>query len=194
MKKEEFLQQVRTRLDVLLESEREKELRILSDSINTDDDIKGLGSVDDVCKKIYTSRGIDYAKIHGDGRVHQGLEDMFLIIQNLVQQMSKNSFKDNVKIVFDLLILFAFIAIIKIPFIAVRNLGDSLFSYLDLTFVSNIWGLVIELVYIVVAFILFINIFNRYFSNYKKEVTKKKDMVKGKALESITLEDKKNGE
>ena len=181
MKKEEFLQQVRTRLDVLLESEREKELRIL------DDDIKGLGSVDDVCKKIYTSRGIDYAKIHGDGRVHQGLEDMFLIIQNLVQQMSKNSFKDNIKIVFDLLILFAFIAIIKIPFIAVRNLGDSLFSYLDLTFVSNIWGLVIELVYIVVAFILFINIFNRYFSNYKKE-------VKGKALESITLEDKKNGE
>lgn len=189
MKKEEFLLRVRSRLDYLLDEEIEKEISLLSNKINDDNDVKSLGSVDDVCKNIYASRGINYTKLHGDNAISRSFEELFLIVHNLVEQMGKNSFKSNVKIIIDLLILFVFIALVKVPFIAIRDLGDSLFNYFNITMLSNVWGIILELLYVVVAIILFINIFNRYFKNFKGEG--KKEKVSGKALESISLDDKK---
>lgn len=192
MKKEEFLLRVRARLDFLLAEEIDKEISVLNMQISTDDDIKKLGSVDEVCKKIYSSRGIDYAKLHGDTIIHSSFEEMIIIVRNLVDQMGKNDFKSNIKIVFDILLLFVFIALVKVPFIAIRSLGDSLFEHFNITYISNIWGLIIELIYIAVAIILFVTIFNRYFKSFK-DVEKEK-AIKGRALESINLSEKKDGE
>ena len=192
MKKEEFLLRVRARLDFLLAEEIDKEISVLNMQISTDDDIKKLGSVDEVCKKIYSSRGIDYAKLHGDTIIHSSFEEMIIIVRNLVDQMGKNDFKSNIKIVFDILLLFVFIALVKVPFIAIRSLGDSLFEHFNITYISNIWGLIIELIYIAVAIILFVTIFNRYFKSFK-DVEKEK-VIKGRALESINLSEKKDGE
>lgn len=192
MKKEEFLLRVRARLDLLLAEEIDKEISALNMQISTDDDIKKLGGVDEVCKKIYSSRGIDYAKVHGDTVIHSSLEELFLIVRNLVDQMGKNDFKSNIKIIFDILLLFVFIALVKVPFIAVRSLGDSLFEHFNITYISNIWGLIIELIYVAVAIVLFINIFNRYFKSFKH--VEKENVIKGKALESINLSENKNGE
>ena len=192
MKKEEFLLRVRARLDFLLAEEIDKEISVLNMQISTDDDIKKLGSVDEVCKKIYSSRGIDYAKLHGDTVIHSSFEEMIIIVRNLVDQMGKNDFKSNIKTVFDILLLFVFIALVKVPFIAIRSLGDSLFEHFNITYISNIWGLIIELIYIAVAIILFVTIFNRYFKSFK-DVEKEK-AIKGRALESINLSEKKDGE
>ena len=99
--------------------------------------------------------------------------------------MSKNSFQGNIKILFDLLILIIFICLIKIPFILVRNLGDSLLSYIDFPYISEIWGILIDLIYIVIAVIVFVNIFTKWFKNLK--ITNK---IKMKELESVTINDK----
>ena len=100
--------------------------------------------------------------------------------------MSKNDLKSNAKIVLDILILIAFVAILKIPFIVVQNLGDSLLSYLAIPVISDIWSLLMDLIYIVVAVIVFINIFQKYFKNIQSD---KKATLKTNGLESVSLED-----
>ena len=59
-------------------------------------------------------------------------------------------------------------------------------SYIDIPYISDIWGILIDLIYIIIALIIFMNIFTKWFKNLK--TTKK---LKTKELESVKLEDKK---
>ena len=124
-----------------------------------------------------------------NGFIYKQFEELFQVIHHVIDEMGKNDFQSNLKIIVDILILIAFICLIKIPFILVRNLGDSLIINLNITFMSGIWGLIVDIIYIVVAIIVFVNIFNKYFKNIKGN---KKTNLKqrGKELESINLEKK----
>ncbi len=114
---------------------------------------------------------------------------------HLLDIMTKNDFKSNIKIIVDILILLIFISLVKIPFIAIRNLGESLLQNIDFPLAFDIWGFVIEFVYIIVAIMIFINVFPKWFKNLKptpkKEVVKKEVPIEtkkmGNDLESISL-------
>lgn len=116
-------------------------------------------------------------------------------LNHLLDIMSKNDIKSNLKIVLDILILLVFISLIKIPFIAVRNIGESLLQNIDFPIAFDIWGIAIEIVYVIVAIMVFINVFPRWFKNLKpsgkKKVFKKEVVVEtkkmGNDLESISL-------
>ena len=195
MNKKEFESSFLEHLDILIEDEKQKELRFYINKIeeqerlgmSEEEAVKSLGDIESIISQVLSKRGIDFSKVYKKhGFIYSKFEQFFQVIRRLVDAMSKNDFKSNLKIIFDLLILFAFIAILKIPFIVVQNLGDTILGYFSIPVLADIWSLLIDLVYIVVAFIVFMHIFQKYFKNIKAE---KKNALKGKGLESISLSD-----
>ncbi len=81
--------------------------------------------------------------------------------------MSHNSSKANAKILLDILILLGLTCIIKIPFILVRDLGDNMLDFFANPLMLNIWHLVVEVFYLVVAVTFFLNVFKKWFQNLK---------------------------
>ena len=195
MDKKEFERQLLNYLDIFEDDVIHEEVNICMDKISRENGqglseeeaIASLGKPEEVAKKIYEKHGVAFSKVHKKhGFIYQKFEQLFQVIHRLVDVMSKNDLQSNAKIVLDILILIAFVAILKIPFIVVQNLGDSLLSYLAIPVISDIWSLLMDLIYIIVAVIVFINIFQKYFKNIQVD---KKVSIKAKGLESVSLED-----
>ncbi len=119
---------------------------------------------------------------------------------HLMDIMSKNDLKANLKIILDIIVLLVFISLVKIPFIAIRNIGESLLQNINFPLAYNIWGFVIEVVYIIVAVMIFINVFPKWFkklkpsnnsNKIKKEVVVENKKI-GNDLESISLTNNNN--
>ena len=195
MNKKEFEHQLFNYMDVLLEDVAKKEVdecldqvaEQMQQGVSEEEAMKSLGNPELVASNILKKHGIDFSKVNKKhGFIYQKFEQLFQVIHRLVDVMSKNDFKSNVKIVIDILILIVFVAILKIPFIVVQNLGDTLLSYISIPVLADVWSLIVDCIYIVVAVIVFINIFQKYFKNIKVE---RKEGIKAKGLESVSLED-----
>lgn len=196
MNKDEFVSRLETSLDIFEDSVKKQEIenyltRIEEREKNGESEeeiIKSFGTITEITETILKNHGINPQKLSKkNGLIYKQFEELFQVIHHVIDEMSKNDFQNNLKIILDLLILIAFICLIKIPFILVRNLGDSLITNLNITFMSGIWGLIVDIIYIIVALVVFMNIFNKYFKNIK---AKKNNKIKGKELESINLEKK----
>jgi len=195
MNKETFLKQLEESLDIFNEDIKKEEINNILAQINEKEQagkkekeiIEEL-SISKIQKDIYIKRGLNPKKITKNKTfIYKEFEELFQVIHHVIDEMSKNDFQSNMKIIFDIVILLAFICIVKIPFILIRNLGDSLILYLEIPILSNIWGLIIDIIYIIVAVVIFMNIFTKYFKNMKS--TKKKT-IKTKELEAVNLEEK----
>ena len=193
MNQEEFIKKLRDHLDIFEDNVIDEEVnhyveeieKQKNQNINEEQIIASFGNLDTIQKSIFKKHGINPSKLlKKEGFLYKKFEELFEVIHRVVDIMSKNSFQENIKILFDLLILIIFICLLKIPFILVRNLGDSLFTYTSIPLISEIWGILIDLIYIVIAVMVFVNIFTKWFKNLK--TTKK---LKMKELESVTLND-----
>lgn len=196
MNKEEFASRLETSLDIFEDSVKKQEIGNYLKKIeerekngeSEEEIIKSFGTITEITETILKSHGINLKKLSKKNSfIYRQFEELFQVIHHVIDEMSKNDFQNNLKIILDLLILIAFICLLKIPFILVRNLGDSLITNLNITFMSGIWGLIVDIIYIIVALVVFMNIFNKYFKNIK---AKKSNKIKGKELESINLEKK----
>ena len=196
MNKEEFASRLETSLDIFEDSVKKHEIENYLKKIeerekngeSEEEIIKSFGTITEITETILKSHGINPKKLSKKNSfIYKQFEELFQVIHYVIDEMSKNDFQNNLKIILDLLILIAFICLLKIPFILVRNLGDSLITNLNITFMSGIWGLIVDIIYIIVALVVFMNIFNKYFKNIK---AKKSNKIKGKELESINLEKK----
>ena len=196
MNKEEFASRLETSLDIFEDSVKKQEIENYLKKIeerekngeSEEEIIKSFGTITEITETILKSHGINPKKLSKkNGFIYKQFEELFQVIHHVIDEMSKNDFQNNLKIILDLLILIAFICLLKIPFILVRNLGDSLITNLNITFMSGIWGLIVDIIYIIVALVVFMNIFNKYLKNIK---AKKSNKIKGKELESINLEKK----
>ena len=196
MNKEEFVRRLETSLDIFEDSVKKQEIENYLKKIeertkngeSEEEIIKSFGTMTEITETILKSHGINPQKLSKkNGFIYKQFEELFQVIHHVIDEMSKNDFQNNLKIILDLLILIAFICLLKIPFILVRNLGDSLITNLNITFMSGIWGLIVDIIYIIVALVVFMNIFNKYFKYIK---AKKSNKIKGKELESINLEKK----
>ena len=193
MNQEEFIKKLKDKLEILTPEALEEEIKIYEleierqkeQNIKEEDIIKSFGTIENIVKKILKKHGINPEKVmKKESLLYKKFEELFEVIHRVVDVMSKNDFKENVNIFFDLLIIIIFISLIKIPFILIQNLGDSLLSYIDIPYSMDIWGLIVDLIYIVISVIIFANIFTKWFKNLK--VAKK---IKTKELESVTLKD-----
>ena len=176
LNQEEFIKKLKDKLDILTPEALEEEIKIYESDIESkktqnlaeEDIIKSFGSLESIEKRILKKHGINPEKVmKKESFIYKKFEELFQVIHRVVDIMSKNDFKENVKIIFDLLILIIFICLIKIPFILVQNLGHSLLSYIDIPYISDIWGLIVDLIYIIIAVIIFVNIFTKWFKNLK---------------------------
>ncbi len=201
MKKEKFKKELKNALDILTEEAKEEEVRKYvsiweekEQNGKTEEEIEKELEIESIKKEIYLSRGIDMKKVGTKkGFIYRTFEELFDTIHNVVEVMSKNTLKENLKIVLDILILIVIVCVIKIPFILIENMGDSLFDSISSPIVTNIWGLAIDFVYIIVAIMVFMNIFTKWFKNLKKPKEEKKVnelpkvKMEGNELEGISL-------
>ena len=196
MNKEKLTTILNTRLDLFTakvkEEEKKKILDLVIDNeqkgMSETEAIKSLGNLDDVINNIYKNHGIDPKKvIKKKDFFYKKFTELFEVIHHVIDVSSKNDFQSNMKIIFDMVILLGFVCILKIPFILIRNLGDSLILYLNIPVISDIWGLLIDFIYINVAIMFFMNIFTKYFKNIKET---KNTKLKKEELKSINLEEK----
>ena len=192
---DKLLDEVKGYLKVLDEEIVVKEIEGLRASLKDSDNVNAQDIAKDILKKYGVNSEVIFKK---DNFVKKKVKDLVGAFNHLLDIMGKNDLKSNLKIIFDILLLLVFISLCKIPFIVVRNLGESLLSYINLSYIYDIWDLVIEFVYIIVAVMIFINVFPKWFKNLKpgkikenvsKEVKEPEKM--GNDLESIVLTDDK---
>jgi len=201
MKKTEFILKLKTKIDMFTEEEQKKIINFYNEQLENsgkteEETIKEFGSLEQIQDNLLLSHGINPDKVKKQG-ISKRTEELFQVIHQVVEVMSKNKMKENAKIVLDLLVLIFFICLIKIPFIFIRNIGESLLNPLEIPILITIWGILLDIIYIVIAVMVFINIFTKWFKNIKEKkseevVAEKKPVVneiKGNSLESISLEE-----
>lgn len=196
MKFNEFKKQLKTKLDILTPKAFEEEMksyestlkRELENGMTEEEIVLSFGSLDFIVDNILEKRGIDKMKISHPKFLYKEFERLFASIHNLVDVMAKNDMKENAKIILDLLVLIVFICLLKIPFLFIQNIGDDLLLSFNQPILLEIGHFILEIVYIIVALMFFMNIFNKWFSNLKN---KKSVKIEGKELEAVSLKESK---
>ena len=190
-----FINEVKKYLNVLSPDIVTKEIENLKTNLNGDySKVKAKDVAKDILVKYNVNPNIVFKK---ENFIKRKMQDLVEAFNHLLEIMGQNDFKSNLKIVLDILILLAFISLCKIPFIAIRNIGESLLNSINVSYAYDIWALAIELVYIIVAIMIFINVFPKWFKNLKpnpnhkakqpvKEEQAKPEKI-GNDLESISL-------
>ena len=204
---DKYLEEIKSYLEILDKSIVEKEINniknVIEQNMNNGKKFEELNlvSAEEQAKTILRSYNINsdiiLKKSNFIKRKGKELVDAF---NHLLNIMSKNDFKANLKIIFDILVLLIFISLVKIPFIAIRNIGESLLQNINFPLAYDIWGFVIEIVYIIVAVMIFINVFPKWFKKLKPSNNTNKDKKEvivenkkiGNDLESISLTDNKD--
>lgn len=178
MNRTTYLQTLKNGLSIFEESYQQQKIleidekisSLLGQGISEEEALKNLGDVQSMIDSIYKENHVDYAStIPKKSFLLSSYEQLFKTIRHVIDVMSKNSSKANAKILLDILILLGLTCVIKIPFILVRDLGDSILDFFANPLLSNIWHLIIELIYLVVAVTFFLNVFKKWFQNLKIE-------------------------
>ena len=204
---DKYLEEIKSYLEILDRNIIDKEINNIKNNLEERlkdgikfEDLKLVSAKEqagEILKSYNINSEIIFKKENFFKRKGKELIDAF---NHLLNIMSKNDLKANLKILLDILILLIFISLVKIPFIAIRNIGESLLQNINFPLAFNIWGFVIELVYIIVAIMIFINVFPKWFKKLKpsnsnnkvqKEVVVENKKI-GNDLESISLTDNKD--
>jgi hypothetical protein len=170
MKRHEFIKKLRKRLSFLKKEDLESEVLYYINEIDKSklEDtivIKSFGSIDDIVENICKKYKIDYKEVTEKnllGKIkyfYKELVDLGTILKN-------SDGKQKLKIVGDLLILILVTCVLKIPFIFIRDLGDKIIEVFlnnSMSFLA-IWGLIIEIAYVIFALYFFVNTFQKWFS------------------------------
>lgn len=125
------------------------------------DAIASFGDPEDLVKAIYLSHGLDYKKLY-DGKLSgKGIKSSFKNFYTIVSGSDKKKMKTAI---LSLLYIVLLVALLKIVFIFVRDMGNTIFSdmFSSKTF-SKIYDLTFEVLYILVAILVFIKMFTKRF-------------------------------
>ena len=171
MNRNEFLRSLRKSLSFLEKEELEREVLFFINKIDSakeadEEVIKTFGSMEDIVKEVAKRHGLNYKTVKKKEswfkKFYNELVDLSTILKN-------SDGKKRGKILLDILLLIVITCVLKIPFIFVRDMGD---NFVETILESNmtilaVWGLFIELVYVVVALCFFIKTFEKWFRNIK---------------------------
>lgn len=172
MNRKEFLKKLRKNLSFLKKEELEKEIlsyinKIDSSKLPDTEVIKSFGNMEDIVKEIASRHGLNYKSL----KIHNSwFKNFYNELIELSTILKNSEGKKKGKILLDILLLIVITCILKIPFIFVRDLGDRCIENLlnsNLSFLA-IWGLFIEIAYIIVALSFFIKTFKKWFKMINK--------------------------
>ena len=204
MNKEEFLNKLRKKLDILEDKEIEDIIseyegyieEKVSRGLTEEEAVKELGDLNEIVNDLLAAykvkqKDTNYIKKFIN-KISQGLD-------YILNELSNKSGKDILKFVIEIALIMLIICIFKIPFLIVKDLGWNIFTSLSSP-ISNIfygiWSFIIELSYFIMAIVLFIKIIEkRYFKNFSEKIVAEIDEEKeGKKEEKVKIKNEKKTE
>ena len=204
MNKEEFLNKLRKKLDILEDKEIEDIIseyegyieEKVSRGLTEEEAVKELGDLNETVNDLLAAykvkqKDTNYIKKFIN-KISQGLD-------YILNELSNKSGKDILKFVIEIALIILIICIFKIPFLIVKDLGWNIFTSLSSP-ISNIfygiWSFIIELSYFIMAIVLFIKIIEkRYFKNFSEKIVAEIDEEKeGKKEEKVKIKNEKKTE
>ncbi|MFV0249742.1 MAG: DUF1700 domain-containing protein [Bacilli bacterium] len=205
MNKEQFLKQLKNKLEVLSEEEKNDIINEYRDIIEEKvkhgkkeiDAVSEFGSIDQLTKEILSAYKInpDYRKTNDtensflndiDNLIKKGAKKLSEITEIIVKSFQQNGKELNNETVFviaiKIIICLFLLVILNIPFNIISRLGSNLinlgFSPLD-SLLSIIWSLLVYISYIAICILLIFSIVKKYVniteSDLTKEIIKKSD-------------------
>lgn len=170
MDKKGFIDFLTTKLDYLVENEKNKEIAkytsFIDNFINMGqtelDAVKSLGDPNDLVTAIYLSHGLDVKKIFGDNYSGKGIKAAF---SNFYKTLTGQDRKKSRNALIYMIYLILLCVIIKVLFIFVRDELSSVFSFLTSTKVGDkIYYITFEVLYILTAILVFIKSMKKRFN------------------------------
>ena len=177
MTKEEFINKLKDKLSILNEDEVEDIINEYSEHI--DEKIKSgvsekeatneFGDIDELVSGILDAYKINKNYNKGQSNLIDDIVDTTKDVFNkTIKIFSNGTFKDILQLFIYILVALLICAIVKIPFYLLQDGFEDIISpipYKFYTTISTIVGIVINLVYVVVAFIVFIKLMNEKILN-----------------------------
>lgn len=173
MNRATFIKELRHNLKFLKKEELEKEVlyyinKIDESKISDEEVIQSFGKMENIVKEVCERHGLDYKMVKRQINSNWFL-DFYHDLVDLSTVLKNSDGKKKVSILFDLLLLIVVTFVLKIPFIFIRDIGDNIANifFNNITFLA-IWGLVLEIAYVVVALSFFVCTFRKWFKGLNK--------------------------
>ncbi len=213
MKKEEFLNKLRKRLDVLEEKEVEDILTEYEGYIDEkieagsteEEAVNSFGDVDLLADELLKAYKVKVSK--NEDPIGNFANKIVKIIDRLINDLSKKSPKEIARFIIEIFVILLLIGLCHIPVSMLVNLGSNVFNILSSPLnriFYTIWSFVLEFAYAILAIVVFVRVFNyRYLQNVsleeepKQKNTKKiknvkKEGKKEKVVEDVLIANKKS--
>lgn len=179
MKKQEFLNKLRKKIDVLEDKEIEDIIseyegyieEKVSRGLSEEEAIKELGDLNEIANDLLAAYKV---KQKDSNYLKKFINKVSLGFDYILNELSNKSGKDILKFIIEIGLIILLIFIFKIPFLLVKDLGWHIFSSLSSPISDifyGIWSFIIELSYFILAIVLFIKIIEkRYFKGFQKKL------------------------
>ena len=212
MKKEEFLNKLRKRLDILEEKEVEDLLSEYEGYIDEkieagaseEEAVNSFGDIDELADELLKAYKVKVPK--NDDPIGNFANKVVKIIDRLIQDFSKKSPKEIAQFVIEIFLILLLIGLCHIPVSMLVDLGSNVFNILSSPLnriFYTVWSFVLEFAYCILAIVVFVRIFNyRYLQKVSieeekkeepKEYKKKEKPKKEKVIEEVRVEKGKSG-
>lgn len=160
MNKEKYLKELEKRLSDLTEEQKQQEIFRISNELDSGKVVNDLSTeINEIYKK-YESKNF---KVDRNNNFVNKLNKFSSFFDKFIKLIKKNSFKDNLIVIRDFILIILIISFLKIPFLGVENILFSLLKNIVSNNIHNIINLIIEILYVIFAVIMFIKIFKRRF-------------------------------
>lgn len=179
MNKEEFLNKLRKRLDVLEDKEIEDIIseyegyieEKVSRGLTEEEAVKELGDFNEIVSDLLAAYKVKEQESNVLNRFINKVSSGF---DYLLNELSNKSGKDILKFVIEICLIIFLIMILKIPFLLIKDLGWHIFNGLASPIADifyGIWSFIVEISYFIIAVILFIKIIERrYFQGFSEKM------------------------
>lgn len=182
MKKDEFLNLLDKKLQVINERERRDiidEYRThiemkMAEGKSEEEAIEDFGDIDELVDDILDAYKINTDRVHGhdfDRKFNNFMDELFDGFKRFVSSFTSFDADDVIKLIFEFLMILIFLFILRIPFEIASSLGSSLLRSIvpfGIGYVlAGIWRIVISLAYIAIFIIVLVDLFRKRVQRYK---------------------------
>ncbi len=182
MNKEEFLNKLRKKIDILEESEIEDIIKEysgfieekMSQGATEEEAIKSMGNINELSSELLSAYKIKNPQEKKNDFLNNLIEEFLSIIESIIEIFSHKDFREIIKFIIEIACIFIIIALCRIPFEILAHMYKDIFFNLSNSIGSNSIFLIIgglgkffvEICYALFAIILFVKIFeSRYLQN-----------------------------
>ncbi len=200
MKKEEFMKELKEKLDILDEKEIkdiiEEYTGYIDEKVKSgkteEEAIKDFGSIDELTTELLKAYKINVNKKEKEKNfINNFVESINNWIDKVIQCVSKKSNQEIIRMIIEILIILLIIGLCKIPFEFMEKYGYNIFQIFQNSLgrlLYRLWKFMLEILYLIFAVVVFIKIINRRYLD-GITITKNKNSLK-KTMKDVVVDKK----